>query len=173
MLNFLCSIVDELDDIAYFFVIAISLIICAFGFIKRKIKETMDTDDTNSDDDDDDNDTFSWHPNSQGYLTNEQRSYLNSLQQRKNAQQPKSSVTVGDGHAHYGTVETYEPIVGSLGSVSDEGCDELDGVRLISTDIMYETDDDHTAYDLDAIGKSIVLGEVLNNPRFKTPYGKR
>lgn len=173
MLNFLCSIVDESDGIIYFFVIAISLIICAFGFIKRKIKETMDTDDTNSDDDDD-NDTFSWHPNSQGYLTEAQRRYQNTLQQRKNAQKPQqTSVTADDGHTHHGEVETYEPIVGSLGSVGDEGCDELDGVRLIVTDLMYETEDDQTAYDLDAIGKSLVLGEVLNNPRFKHPYGKR
>lgn len=172
MLNFICSIVDELDDVAYFIVVAISFIICAFGLIKRKMKE-IDKTDSNTDDEDDDTSLQNSGYGLNDYLNDQQRSYLNSLQQRKNAQQPKPSVTVGDGHAHYGTVETYEPIVGSLGSVSDEGCDELDGVRLIATDIMYETDDDHTAYDLDAIGKSIVLGEVLNNPRFKTPYGKR
>lgn len=172
MLNFICSIVDELDDVAYFIVVAISFIICAFSFIKRKMKE-IDKTDSDIDDDDDDTSLQNSGYGLNDYLNDQQRSYLNSLQQRKNAQQPKPSVTVGDGHAHYGTVETYEPIVGSLGSVSDEGCDELDGVRLIATDIMYETDDDHTAYDLDAIGKSIVLGEVLNNPRFKTPYGKR
>lgn len=173
MLNFLRSIVDESDGIVYFFVIAISLIICAFGFIKRKIKETMDTDQGDTDDDDD-NDTFNWHPNSQGYLTEEQRRYQNTLKQRQNTHKPQSaSITADDGHSHQGEVETYDPIVGSLGSVGDEGCDELDGVRLIVTDLMYETDDDQTAYDLDAIGKSLVLGEVLNNPRFKHPYGKR
>lgn len=172
MLNFICSIVDELDDVAYFIVVAISFIIGAFGLIKRKMKE-IDKIDSDTDDDDDDTSLQNSGYGLNDYLNDQQRSYLNSLQQRKNVQQPKPSVTVGDGHAHYGTVETYEPIVGSLGSVSDEGCDELDGVRLIATDIMYETDNDHVAYDLDAIGKSIVLGEVLNNPRFKTPYGKR
>lgn len=173
MLNFLRSIVDESDGIVYFFVIAIALIICVAGFIKRKIKEMSDADDTYADDDNDDNDTFSWKPNSQGFLTEEQRRYQNTLKQRKNAQKPQqTSVTADDGHSHHGEVETYEPIVGSLGSVGDEGCVELDGVRLIVTDLMYETND-QTAYDLDSIGKSIVLGEVLNNPRFKTPYGKR
>ncbi len=173
MLNFLCSIVDELDDVAYFFVVAVSIIICVISFVKRKIKEQMNEIESSSDDDDDDTSLQSSGYGLNDYLTEQQNRYLNSLKQRKTAQQPKPSVTVGDGHAHYGTVETYEPIVGSLGSISDEGCDELDGVRLIATDIMYETDDDHTAYDLNAIGKSIVLGEVLNNPRFKTPYGKR
>jgi len=38
---------------------------------------------------------------------------------------------------------------------------------------MYETEDDGKAYDMNVIRKSLVLGEILNNPRFKKPYGKK
>ncbi len=105
--------------------------------------------------------------------SNAQR-YRRPNQAPKGTQQGKQSGVHGnDGHVHQGSTETYDPIVGSLGQHSDEGCDELDGVRLIVTDLTYETDDDNVAYDRSVLGKSIVLGEILNTPRFKVPYGKK
>lgn len=70
-------------------------------------------------------------------------------------------------HAHIGKAETYQPIVGSLGAVSDEGCAELDGVRLIEDDEAYDMP---IEADRPAIAKAVILGELLNTPRFKTPW---
>ncbi len=72
-------------------------------------------------------------------------------------------------HSHKGEEEHYEQIVGSLGDVNDEGCADLDGVRLIAHDAAYDTTPDG-ARDYSATVRAMVLGEVLNEPRFKHPY---
>ncbi len=69
-------------------------------------------------------------------------------------------------HGHKGTEEHYEEIVGSLGDVNDEGCADLDGVRFISHDAAYDGDDSAPT-DYNDILRLMVLGDVLNTPRFK------
>lgn len=91
--------------------------------------------------------------------------------QRKSTEQKSrpystSIATHNDGHVHVGDdAEYYDKIVGSLGEVDDEGCDELDGVRLIAHDLAY--DDEEKGVDYTEVAKAIVIGEVVNNPRFK------
>lgn len=76
-------------------------------------------------------------------------------------------VSPSDGHTHVsGEEETYEKIVGSLGEVDDEGCDDLDGVRFIVNDAAYQGQT--SAADYADIAKAIVIGDVINNPRFKS-----
>ena len=75
-------------------------------------------------------------------------------------------------HEHVGEEEHYEEIVGSLGEVNDEGCEDLSGVRFIVRDMAYETSDGDQV-DYGKLAKAIVLGEVLNNPRFKKPYTRK
>lgn len=76
-----------------------------------------------------------------------------------------------DGHVHIGQKEEYyDDIVGSLGEGSTEGCEDLRGVRLISHDVAYEVE--HISRDYSQIAKAMVLGEVLDNPRFKNKYHK-
>lgn len=78
-------------------------------------------------------------------------------------------VSKQDGHVHLGAEEElYDEIVGSLGEVSDEGCSDLDGVRLIAHDLAYETEDG--SRDLSEVAKIVVLGDAINNPRFKSHY---
>lgn len=102
--------------------------------------------------------------------TQHQRDYLNGLRVR----QAEKIISADGSHSHSGKEERYDPIVGSLGEVDDEGCDELDGVRLIEHDESYCDDPEHLAQtDYSALEQSIVLGEVINAPRFKRPYGKR
>ena len=171
MFNLLCFATEDFEGIGSLVFGVIALIFIAIKFIKQNVNNIV-----NDADNDDDNGKypFGTHPNQTGQLTPEQRRYQSGLQQRKSSQKPATTPVTGtDGHSHHGTVETYDPIVGSLGDVDDEGCDELDGVRLIATDLMYETDDDGKVYDLNAIRKSLIIGEVLNNPRFKKPHGKR
>ena len=103
--------------------------------------------------------------------TQHQRDYISGLRVR---QAEKKIVSADGSHSHSGKEERYDPIVGSLGEVDDEGCDELDGVRLIEHDESYCDDPEHlAAADYSALEQSIVLGEVINAPRFKRPYGKR
>lgn len=72
-------------------------------------------------------------------------------------------------HAHMGEEEHYEEIVGSLGEVNDEGCADLIGVRFIAHDLAYEmSENEHPNYD--KIAQAMVMGEILNSPRFKNPY---
>lgn len=81
-------------------------------------------------------------------------------------------VANSDGHSHSAdSEERYEKIVGSLGEVDDEGCLDLDGVRLIVEDIAYS--DKTETRDYTEIAKAVVLGDVINNPRFKTNSRKR
>lgn len=113
--------------------------------------------------------------------TQHQRDYLNGLRvklaEQKIAAQ-KNAPTTGinanheAGHAHVGdNEERYEEIVGSLGDVNDEGCDDLDGVRLIVHDLAYEGEDAQRDYT--EVAKVVVLGDIINSPRFKTNYRKR
>lgn len=75
-------------------------------------------------------------------------------------------------HEHLGEEEHYEEIVGSLGEVNDEGCEDLGGVRFIAHDIAYEiVENDNQDYA--KIARAMVLGDVLNNPRFKRPYSRK
>ena len=75
-------------------------------------------------------------------------------------------------HGHLGQEEHYEEIVGSLGEVNDEGCADLAGVRFLATDLAYEIQMQETV-DYDRIAQAMVLGEIVNNPRFKSPYSRR
>lgn len=184
MLNFLCAdievVIDEIMSGFGGFIVVVIGIIAIIAKAKKKGFSTS----TDTDNDDDGKYPFGTHPNATGQLTPEQSRYLQN-NKRKAAQRngtPVATTTTAttstidfhdDGHSHGGTAETYDPIVGSLGAVSDEGCDELNGVRLIASDLMYETDDEGKTYNMDVIRKSLVLGEILNNPRFKTPYGKK
>ena len=174
MLNLLCgdieTIIEEiLSAFGGFIFVAIGIV----GIIIKSIKKGSNS---SADTDSDSNTPFGSHPNATGQLTPEQTRYLQN-NKRKMAQRnnttPATTTTHDDGHVHLGTTETYEPIVGSLGAVSDEGCDELNGVRLIATDLMYETEEDGRVYDMDALRKSLILGEILNKPRFKYPHGKK
>ena len=76
-----------------------------------------------------------------------------------------------DKHEHLGEEEHYEEIVGSLGEVNDEGCVDLSGVRFIAHDIAYETENDRADYS--KVAQAMVLGEILNNPRFQKPYTRK
>ena len=74
-------------------------------------------------------------------------------------------------HSHFGEEEHYEEIIGSLGEVSDEGCADLNGVRFLVTDMAYEMQTQQ-GVDYNRIAQAIVLGEIVNSPRFKTPYSR-
>lgn len=120
--------------------------------------------------------------------TPEQNKYLDDLRRRAAARRAeqndvggakRNTVTHGDNcpaeadahaHEHVGTEEHYAPIVGSLGGESSEGCPDLDGVRLLSHDVAYDGDDGTKYFDRAKLAQAMVLGEVLNNPRFKHPY---
>ena len=75
-------------------------------------------------------------------------------------------------HGHEGDEEHYEEIVGSLGVVNDEGCEDLSGVRFIAHDFAYDTVDSD-AQDYAGLARVMILGDVLNNPRFKNPYSRK
>ena len=75
-------------------------------------------------------------------------------------------------HQHLGEEEHYQEIVGSLGEVNDEGCADLDGVRFIARDIASEVGDDESV-DYTKLVQAMVLGEILNTPRFKNPYSRK
>ena len=89
-------------------------------------------------------------------------------------QAAKHAKHVEDSHAHghLGEEEHYEEIVGSLGEINDEGCEDLSGVRFIATDLAYELQDSATI-DYDRLAQAMVLGEIINSPRYKKPYSRR
>lgn len=173
MLNFLCATAEEELElflgIVFFLIVALIFI----GIIIAKAKENAHKNPPQQRDEE------FLHPNARGQLTPAQSRYLENNKrkaaQRNGTTATTSTITFDDSndHGHSGVAETYDPIVGSLGAVSDEGCDELNGVRLIATDLTYETEDEGKVYNMDVIRKSLVLGEILNNPRFKKPYGKK
>lgn len=102
--------------------------------------------------------------------TQHQRDFLNQLR----AKQAERKVKEIEVHSHKGKEERYDRIVGSLGEVNDEGCDELDGVRLLEHDEAYCDEPAHfEVNDYNELQQAIVIGEVVNSPRFKRPYGKR
>lgn len=118
-------------------------------------------------------------------LTQSQRDYLNNLRARRNSQTNTPSTDSGNhnstcpavadatNHKHLGTEEHYAPIVGSLGDVDSEGCPSLDGVRLIARDIAYDVKNVDSNQRRVQIAKSMIIGEVLNDPRFKKPYTRK
>ena len=75
-------------------------------------------------------------------------------------------------HGHVGEEEHYEEIVGSLGEVNDEGCSDLSGVRFIANDLAYEIQSQESV-NYDRLAQAMVLGEIINEPRFKLPYTRR
>ena len=89
----------------------------------------------------------------------------------------QSATTVGSSikfsesdHDHFADkVEDYDKIVGSLGEVADEGCIELDGLRLIAHDENYQCEES-AQFDLKKVAQAMVYGEILDNPRFKRPF---
>ena len=106
-------------------------------------------------------------------MTNEQRDRLNYLRQKYSSLSTEDKherhVADADEHAHAGEEEHYEEIVGSLGEVNDEGCEDLSGVRFIMRDIAYEADDGEET-DYTKLVHAMVLGEIINTPRFKEPH---
>ena len=74
-------------------------------------------------------------------------------------------------HGHTGREEHYEEIVGSLGEVNDEGCADLSGVRFLADDIAYDLQEQDKV-DYNRIAQAMVLGEIVNTPRFKSPYSR-
>lgn len=106
-------------------------------------------------------------------MTDEQRRRLDYLreQQRQRTVGDKHAAHVKDAgeHAHVGDEEHYEEIVGSLGEVNDEGCRDLSGVRFIVHDLAYDTTDDGER-DYTELAKAIVIGEIINSPRFRKPH---
>ena len=91
---------------------------------------------------------------------------------RTNTHAGNKAVSAPDRHAHVADQEeTYDKIVGSLGDVNDEGCADTDGVRFIVNDVAYLDQSEQTDYT--EVMKAIVIGDILNNPRFKSKYKKR
>lgn len=103
--------------------------------------------------------------------TAHQRDYINSLRVRQSENKVSS---LDASHSHSGKEEHYDPIVGSLGEVNDEGCDDLNGVRLVEHDESYCDDPEHLKeMDYEELQRVIVMGEVINNPRFNNPYVRK
>lgn len=111
--------------------------------------------------------------------------YLDTLRERQSQRRGSAHETehhhVGnsvvsntDGHTHVGSdeEEVYDVIVGSLGEVNDEGCVDLNGIRLIAHDIAYDTENGKKR-DYSKVVSAAILGDVINTPRFKKPYGRK
>ena len=107
--------------------------------------------------------------NNKTTMTDEQRrrlEYLREQQKQRTAtEKHERHVADAEEHGHSGEEEHYEEIVGSLGDVSDEGCEDLSGVRFIVHDLAYDTSDDDRDYT--ELARAIVLGDIINTPRFK------
>ena len=101
------------------------------------------------------------------YDFNERIVAKNDEQEHKHAKHVEDS----HEHGHIGEEEHYEEIVGSLGEINDEGCADLNGVRFLVTDLSYEIQSQETP-DYDRLASAMVLGEIVNTPRFKTPYSR-
>lgn len=105
-------------------------------------------------------------------MTSEQKhrlEYLREQQKQKTvSQQHERHQSDAQEHSHLGEEEHYEEIVGSLGDINDEGCEDLSGVRFIAHDLAYEVGDSEQ-HDYTKLAKAIVLGDIINSPRFKTP----
>ena len=122
----------------------------------------------------------------QSGLTDEQRQRLNNLReyykdriaaeeqekQQLEAEKHERHVEDAHEHAHLGEEEHYEEIVGSLGDVNDEGCEDLNGVRFIAYDVAYDTNVDGE-HDYTELAKVMVLGDIINTPRCRAPYTRK
>lgn len=124
-------------------------------------------------------------------LTPSQRAYLNGLRARngeqRTTQNGNSANATTDGahkdncpavrdahaHDHVGFEEHYAPIEGSLGSVDDEGCADLSGVRLIENDPDYAPTTDYNDVDRKELARIMILGEVFDRPAWKGPYTRK
>lgn len=104
-------------------------------------------------------------------LNDHQRSYISSLRD-KQAEKHAQHQADARQHAHLGEEEHYDEIVGSLGEVNDEGCADLNGVRFVAHDLAYELRENEQP-DYNKLAQAMVLGEVLNNPRFKSPHSPK
>ena len=108
-------------------------------------------------------------------LTDEQRRRLDYLREKymvvSEVDKHERHQQDAHDHGHTGEEEHYEEIVGSLGEVNDEGCEDLSGVRFIAHDLAYDTSEN--GQDYTQLAKAMVLGEIINNPRFKSPYTKK
>ena len=106
----------------------------------------------------------------QSSMTQEQLRRLDDLrqQQRQKQASEKHERHQQDAHehGHAGEEEHYEEIVGSLGDINDEGCEDLSGVRFIVHDLAYDTSGDGE-HDYTELAKAMVLGDIINTPRFK------
>lgn len=112
-------------------------------------------------------------------MTDEQRrrlEYLKAQQTQRNGisaeEKHERHVEDASEHAHMGEEEHYEEIVGSLGDINDEGCEDLNGVRFIAHDLAYEANDEGE-HDYTELAKAMVLGDIVNTPRFRSPYRKK
>lgn len=111
----------------------------------------------------------------------QQRQVVNTQKTRSNNRREQSLTDIekhelhqadAKKHAHMGEEEHYDEIIGSLGEINDEGCADLSGVRFIVHDLAYEmSENEHPDYD--KIAQAMVMGEILNNPRFKNPYTRK
>ena len=117
-------------------------------------------------------------------LTPSQRAYLDGLKRKQQAAKTASAsknthaddcpaVADAHRHKHIGFEEHYEPIEGSLGSVNDEGCADLNGVRLIDNDPDYAPFVDGNDDGRKAVLRAMILGEMLDNPAWKKPYNRK
>lgn len=97
---------------------------------------------------------------------------MQQVKQTTQASKHQKHVEDASEHAHLGEEEHYEEIIGSLGEVNDEGCTDLNGVRFLVNDLAYELHSDKEV-DYDRIAQAMVLGEIINTPRFKAPYSRR
>ena len=111
----------------------------------------------------------------QSQLTDEQRRRLDYLRehykQQMEADKHERHVEDAHEHGHTGEEEHYEEIVGSLGEISDEGCEDLSGVRFIAHDLSYDTSVDERDYT--ELAKAMVLGDIINTPRYKKRYSRK
>lgn len=101
--------------------------------------------------------------------TQAQNDYLNSLRAKRTQQQQSQRLHTdgAEDHKHIGSVEEYDKIVGSLGEITDEGCSELDGIRLISDDQAYSAGYNSLSFDRDELIKIIVLGDAISKRKYK------
>ena len=106
----------------------------------------------------------------QNSSTAQQQKKLDAVRDRYKEQRDRHQLDA-DKHEHLGEEEHYDDIVGSLGEVNDEGCEDLSGVRFIAHDMAYEINDEHADYS--KVAQAMVLGEILNNPRFQKPYTRK
>lgn len=102
----------------------------------------------------------------------EKKDHLREQKRQTEAEKHELHQADAKRHAHIGEEEHYEQIVGSLGEVNDEGCADLSGVRFIANDFAYEiSENDHPDYV--KIAQAMVMGDILNTPRFKKPYSRK